>query len=82
MYSQKLIDEIKRIYPDSIEINRLAKEGNTFLGRYLDDSSYGSVSLDEILLALSLEEIQAKARKIKEKRNLYAMWCEEDPRKQ
>jgi hypothetical protein len=81
MYTQDLIDKVKKVYPNEKEMHRLADEGNAFLGRYLDDSSQGGVALDDILKATSLEEIQKKARNIKIKRELYGEWCEQDPRR-
>lgn len=81
-YSQKLIDEVKELYPDYPVMHQHAEEGSVWLGRYLDDSSQGSVALDDILTATSLEALQDKARLIKKRRELYAKWCEEDPRKE
>jgi hypothetical protein len=80
MYSEKLIKEIKECYPDYTEMHILAETGSVWLGRYLDDS-FGAISVDEVLTALTLEELQVKARLIKRKLNCYKMWCEEDPRK-
>jgi len=81
MYSDKLIKEVKECYPEYKEIHRLADTGSVWLGRYLDDSSSGSIGVDRILTALSLEELQDIARREKRKVNVYKMWCEEDPRK-
>jgi len=81
MYSQKLIKEVKECFPDYAKMHELADEGSVWLGRYLDDSSGGSVSLDAILTATNLEEIQDKARLIKRKVNCYKLWCDEDPRR-
>ena len=80
MYSEKLIKEVKECYPNNKKIHELADEGNVWLGRYLDDSCGGGIPLDTILTALSLEELQAKARLEKRKVNCYKMWCDEDPR--
>lgn len=80
MYSTKLISEVKELYPDYPKMHELADEGSVWLGRYLDDSSGGSVPLDTILTATNLEEIQDKARLIKRKINCYRLWCNEDPR--
>jgi len=79
-YTQELIDEVKELYPDSIEMHKLADNGNAFLGRYLDDSSATGIPLNDILLATSLEELQKKARGMKRKVELYRKWCEQDPR--
>lgn len=80
-YTQKLIKMVKETYPNSPDMHKLAESGNAFLGRYLDDSCEDSLPLDTILLATSLESLQQKARDMKRKVELYAMWCEEDPRK-
>ena len=81
MYSEELIKEVKECYPDYGKMHELADSGNVWLGRYLDDSSGGSVPLDMILKAKSLEDIQSEARDIKRKTNCYKMWCNEDPRR-
>lgn len=74
-YPDDFKKELKEVYPDSKEMHDLADKGGYFLGRYLDDSSYGTgVSIDEILTALTLEELQAKARIQKRKINLYRSW--------
>jgi hypothetical protein len=79
-YTKDLIDEVKKLYPDSKTMHKLAEEGDAFLGRYLDDSSPTGISVDEVLLATSLEQLQKKARLAKRKCELYAKWCEQDPR--
>ncbi len=81
-YTKKLIDDVKTLYPDYPVMHELADNGDVWLGRYLDDSSQGSVALDDILKATSLEELQEKARLIKKRKELYARWCDEDPRKE
>jgi hypothetical protein len=80
MYTADLIAEVKELYPNSPEMHQLAENGGAFLGRYLDDSSSGSLGVDEILLATSLDELQKKARILKRKKQLYAKWCDQDPR--
>ncbi len=79
-YTKELIAEVKELYPNSKEMHKLADEGNGFLGRYLDDSSPSGISIDEILLSTSLDELQQKARNHKRKVQLYKKWCEQDPR--
>jgi len=81
-YTIDLINEVKELYPDSKEMHKLAESGNAFLGRYLDDSSPTGISIDEVLLATSLDELQKKARIYKRKVQLYKKWCEQDPRRQ
>ena len=79
-YSEKLIKEVKEAYPDYPRMHELAETGSAWLGRYLDDSSPRSISIDTVLKANSLEELQNLAKEYKKKLDLYAMWCEEDPR--
>jgi hypothetical protein len=79
-YTAELIKEVKELFPESKDMARLADEGSVFLGRYLDDSSYGGLDVDTILLATSLEELQSRARIMKRKRQLYAKWCEQVPK--
>jgi len=67
MYSSELIKEVKELYPNSPEMHQLAENGGAFLGRYLDDSSTNSISLNEVLLATSLDELQKRARLMKRK---------------
>lgn len=80
-YTKELIEEVKNLYPESVEMIKLAESGNAFLGRYLDDSSPSAISLDKILSSNSLEDLKKEANLVKRKVNLYKKWCEEDPRK-
>ena len=79
-YTQELINEVKELYPNSPEMHKLAESGAAFLGRYLDDSCKSGISLNEILLATSLDELQKKARQMKRKVELYKKWQLQDPR--
>lgn len=81
-YTKDLIDEVKALYPNQAEIIAEAESGNAFLGRHLDDGSTGGISVDTILLATSLDELQKAARLMKRKKQLYAKWHEQDPRKE
>lgn len=80
MYTQELINEVKELYPNDREMRKLAETGNAFLGRLLNDSSHGDLSVDQVLLATSLDELQKQARILKRKKELYAKWCDQDPR--
>ena len=79
-YSQDLINEVKELYPNSVEMHRLAESGSPFLGRYLDDSSPTGISINDVLSAKSLEDLQKKAMIMQRKVMLYRKWCEQDPR--
>ena len=79
-YTKELIDEVKELYPTSTDIIGAAKTGSVWLGRYLDDSSPATMSIDKILLATSLESLQKEAMLMKRKVELYKKWCKQDPR--
>ena len=69
-YTQNFIDRVKKLYPNSPEMHKLAEEGNYFLGRWLDDSSCGGISADEILNT-PYEELKKKAEVLKQRQELY-----------
>ena len=79
-YTQELINEVKELYPDNETMRKLAESGAAMLGRYLDDNSPGVISVDTILLASTLEDLQKKARLEKRRLELYKKWCSQDPR--
>ena len=80
-YSPQLIAKVKKLFPNSTEMHRLADNGGVMLGRYLDDSASNSIPINDVLLATSLEQIQKQDREAKERVELYREWCLEDPRK-
>lgn len=81
MYSEELIKEVKECYPDDTKIHELAEQGNPSLGRYLVDNSSTGIPLNTVLSALTLSNLQDKARAQLRKVECYRMWCKEDPQK-
>lgn len=79
MYSNKLISEVRELYPDNPSTIKAAEEGNFLLG-FLLDIGNKSILYSEILEATSLEELQEKAMLIKRKIEVYKLWLSEDPR--
>ena len=71
IYAQEFIDRVKKLYPNSAEMHRLAEEGNYFLGRWLDDSSSGGLSPSEVLNT-PYEDLIRRAQEMDAKRELYA----------
>lgn len=53
------------------QFDEMLSSGNVFLGRFLDDSSTGGISVDKILLATDQESLQNEAMLLKKKKNLY-----------
>lgn len=76
-YSKQFISKVKAVYPDNKEMHKMAEEGTYFLGRLLDDSQQGSIPVDTILLATSLESLQKQAMKLKVRKEVYADWYDE-----
>ena len=62
------------IYPTWSALHSRLETGDVFVGRYLDDAQQGSLSVDTILSATSLEALQREARYVKQKKELYAEW--------
>ena len=81
MYSEQLIKEVKECYPDYERIHQLADKGSVWLGRYLCDNIANGISIDRVLSAKTLQELQDQAMHEKRKQQCYEMWCNEDPRK-
>lgn len=73
-YPKDFKARVKKAYPNWEELHQRLESGDVFVGRYLDDSSSTSLSLDTILNATSLEELQEKARLAQEKVELYREW--------
>ena len=73
-YPEDFKTRVKKAYPNCEELHLGLDSGDVFIGRYLDDSSPTSLSLDTILNATSLEELQEKARLAQEKVELYCEW--------
>jgi hypothetical protein len=76
IYPKEFIEKCKKLYPDWTKLHWMLDEGNTFVGRYLDDSSSTSIHINTVLFANSLDELKLKAQDMKEKLNLYKEWCE------
>lgn len=72
-YSESFIAKIKEVYADSPTIIALAENGDTILGRYLDDSSSGTLS-PQTVLDSTYEELVEWAKKMQAKRELYKMF--------
>ena len=70
MYSKEFIARVKEVYPNSATMIELAEKGSDLLGRYLDDSSNGTLSPSDVLNS-TYEELVAWAHKEQEKRDLY-----------
>lgn len=73
-YPESFKAKVRQAFGD--QFDKMLAEGNTFLGRYLDDSSRGGFPVDEILLATSLDALQKKARQMKMKVEVYREWSE------
>jgi hypothetical protein len=75
-YSEPFKAKVREVYGN--QFDKMLQDGNEFLGRYLDDSSQGvGVTVDEILVAKSLNTLQEKVRKHKMRKELYAEYYKE-----
>ena len=76
-YTKDFISRVKELYPNCAEMHKLAEEGNGFLGRWLDDSSCGGFSPQQILNT-PYEELRKQAEILEKKRQLYADFTKGD----
>lgn len=85
-YPQYFIDRVKKAYPDRNDIHEALENGDNFSLPLLltNRSVYGEnpefcmrtgISLDEIISATSLEDLQSWAKEIKEKCEIYHLHC-------
>ena len=83
-YPEDFKNRVKKAFPTWDELHRRLDSGDVFVGRYLDDNSPTALSLNTILTATSLEELQENAKAAQEKVELYHDWCnlynEQNPR--
>ncbi|MFA5366616.1 MAG: hypothetical protein WC333_01930 [Dehalococcoidia bacterium] len=79
-YTQELIDEIKKVYPDNTLLHDLVEEGEESIGRMLLDLIPKDPTYDELLAIETFEEFQAlknHAKQAKIKDALYEKWIRE-----
>ena len=77
-YPKEFKDRIYESFPTSTKMCKLLEEGNTFLGRYLDDCriTYTPTDILEMLGSFGLQKM-VKILKGEEKRTvLYSEWYE------
>lgn len=70
-YSEKVISEIKELFPDDKNIIYLAESGSVFLKICLQNESADTVSIDSVLSLPTLKKIQTTLELKKRKNNLY-----------
>lgn len=73
-YPTEFKEKVKKAFPNWDELHRSLDEGDVFVGRYLDDNCTTSLSINTIMAATSLKELQDKARTELEKVELYNEW--------
>lgn len=73
-YSEDFKARCKKVYPTFERLHKALDENSEWVGTYLKDSADEKISVDIILKATSLEEVQALARVAKEKCSLYVEW--------
>ena len=78
-YSKEFKQKVLSTLGDNEEMRKRLDEGQEIVGRYLDDSRFGSVSAKEIVEAVesnNLAGIYMKAKKQLAIEQLYNEWCE------
>jgi len=72
-YTEDFISRIKKEYPNYTNLHKHLDNGSEMVGRYLNDS-FGMITENDVMLAISLEELRGKAIGIKRKKELYVEW--------
>ena len=75
-YPQSFKDKCKRTFPSWEELHSHAEQGHEIVGRYLDDSNNGSISVKIVLDARTLDELKELAKRETGKMELYSEWWE------
>ncbi|KOF57846.1 MULTISPECIES: hypothetical protein [Clostridium] len=78
-YSEEFKSQCKDVYPNWNELHEALEHGSEFAGRYLNDASFDTINIDDVLSIedmTSLKQLKEKALKIKKKKELYNKWCE------
>lgn len=76
-YSAEFVNKAKAEYPNWTELHKALDSGNEFVGRYLDDSSQGGISPDEIVKLIDqnkVQELRKKADQLIRRKKLYSDW--------
>lgn len=77
-YPKDFKKRARELYPEWNELHELLEKGDEFAGSYLELGTRGALSIDTILAATSLEELQKKAKIEQEKTELYKSWLKLD----
>ncbi|MCR3758451.1 hypothetical protein KYB31_05505 [Clostridium felsineum] len=76
-YPEKFIKECKEVYPKWTALYEALEKGSEFVGRYLNDSSFETISVEDIISIKdmdSLNKLKERALRIKTKKELYDKW--------
>lgn len=73
-YKKEYVDKCKKIYPNDIKLHKALDENSITAGHYLSGGNR-IISVEEILEANTLEELQDVARDIQTKAKLYEEWA-------
>jgi hypothetical protein len=77
-YSPELIAELEELFPDYTKAIELAKQHSLLFKEYIEGSFYNAISVETVLCATSLEELQKEARLIQRKKafihKVYKEW--------
>ncbi len=73
-YPENFKNRVKKVYPDWDELHLGLDNGYEIVGRYLNDASHETISVEAVLAATSLEELKKIAEAIKVKKELFREW--------
>lgn len=80
IYSDEFRKAVLKAYPEDPKIKWMLDNNEYILGRYLDDSSCITISVDKVMCLIrsdQIERLYSIAFDIKERSKLYGMWDKE-----
>lgn len=77
-YPVDFVKKVKIVYPDWKELHEALVKGSVFVGGYLDDNRFFSMSPAKIVEAFEQgreQDVLEAAKQADERTKLYAEWC-------
>lgn len=74
-YPEDFKSRVKKAYPNWYELHMRLEDGEVFVGGCLKNNYHKTISINAVLTATSLEELQEKVKPEKEKEILFQEWC-------
>ena len=75
-YPEDFKKRLKKAYPDWEELHWRLDNNDYMVGHLLKENMQSAISIDSVLAAKSLEDLQSMAKAMEQRVKLYDEWCE------